>query len=80
MARVLTTVNSLSGGKTSSYLAVHYPAEIEIFALVCMDCHNAGNGIDPAIKRFANEKLQKTSSQWPEFVATAEDPKTSSPS
>lgn len=72
----MTTVNSLSGGKTSSYLAVHYPADIEIFALVCIDCHNARGVIDPAIKRFVNEKLQKTSSQWPEFRATAEDPKT----
>lgn len=30
----MKTVNSLSGGKTSSYLAVHYPADFNIFALV----------------------------------------------
>lgn len=30
----MKTVNSLSGGKTSSYLAVHYPADYDIFALV----------------------------------------------
>ena len=30
----MKTVNSLSGGKTSSYLAVHYPADYNIFALV----------------------------------------------
>jgi hypothetical protein len=30
----MTTINSLSGGKTSSYLAVHYPADYNIFALV----------------------------------------------
>jgi diphthamide synthase (EF-2-diphthine--ammonia ligase) len=35
-----TTINSLSGGKTSSYLAVHYPADIEVFAVVCIDDHN----------------------------------------
>lgn len=29
----MKTVNSLSGGKTSSYIAVHYPADIEVFAL-----------------------------------------------
>lgn len=30
----MKTVNSLSGGKTSSYIAVHYPADYNIFALV----------------------------------------------
>ena len=30
----MKTVNSLSGGKTSSYMAVNYPADINIFALV----------------------------------------------
>lgn len=30
----MKTINSLSGGKTSSYLAVHYPADFNIFALV----------------------------------------------
>ena len=27
-------VNSLSGGKTSSYMAVNYPADYNLFALV----------------------------------------------
>ena len=30
----MKTINSLSGGKTSSYMAVHYPADYNIFALV----------------------------------------------
>jgi hypothetical protein len=30
----MITVNSLSGGKTSSYLAKHYPADYNLFALV----------------------------------------------
>jgi hypothetical protein len=30
----MKTINSLSGGKTSSYLAVNYPADYNIFALV----------------------------------------------
>ena len=33
----MLTVNSLSGGKTSSYLAYHYPADLEIFSLVCVN-------------------------------------------
>lgn len=30
----MTTINSLSGGKTSSYIAVNYPADVELFSLV----------------------------------------------
>jgi len=30
----MKTVNSLSGGKTSSYIAVHYPADYNVFSLV----------------------------------------------
>lgn len=30
----MKTINSLSGGKTSSYLAVHYPADYNVFSLV----------------------------------------------
>jgi hypothetical protein len=70
----MKTVNSLSGGKTSSYLAANYPADLELFALVCIDDHNAGLGIDKKLKQMANDKLQKYSSHWPEFVATSEDP------
>lgn len=70
----MKTVNSLSGGKTSSYIAVNYPADIEIFALCCIDCHNAGRDIDKKILQMVNDKLQKHCSSMPEFVATSEDP------
>jgi hypothetical protein len=33
----MKTINSLSGGKTSSYMAIHYPADVNIFACVCID-------------------------------------------
>lgn len=33
----MKTVNSLSGGKTSSYIAAHYPADYNVFALVRTD-------------------------------------------
>lgn len=71
----MKTVNSLSGGKTSSYIAVHYPADIEVFALCCIDCHNAGATIDKRMKQMVNDRLQKYCSHYPEFVATSEDPK-----
>jgi mRNA-degrading endonuclease HigB of HigAB toxin-antitoxin module len=71
----METCNSLSGGKTSSYIAVHYPADIEIFALCCIDCHNAGAKIPKDMKQKVNDRLQKYCSHWPEFVATSEDPK-----
>lgn len=71
----MKTVNSLSGGKTSSYIAVNYPADIEVFALCCIDCHNAGGSIDKKLLQMSNDKLQKYCSHMPEFVATSEDPK-----
>lgn len=70
----MKTVNSLSGGKTSSYLAAHYPADVEIFALCCIDDHNAGKGIDPAIRRQVSMRLEKHSSGYGEFRATSEHP------
>ncbi len=70
----MKTVNSLSGGKTSSYIAVHYPADFEVFALCCIDCHNAGRGIDKKMIQRVNDKLQKHCANMPEFVATSEDP------
>lgn len=72
----MKTVNSLSGGKTSSYLAVHYPGDYELFALVCVDDHNAGRKIPAWLKREVNERLQKYCPHWPEFRATTEDTST----
>lgn len=72
----MKTVNSLSGGKTSSYIAMNYPADYELFALVCIDDHNAGKHIDRALKQKVNDKLQKYCSHENPFVATAEDIKT----
>lgn len=71
----METVNSLSGGKTSSYLAIHYPADFNLFALVCVDDHNAGRKIPSWLKREVNERLQRYCPHWPEFRATTEDPK-----
>lgn len=71
----MITVNSLSGGKTSSYIAANYPANYELFALVCIDDHNAGRKLDKTIKQMVNDRLQKYSHHWPEFKATSEDPK-----
>lgn len=70
----MKTMNSLSGGKTSSYLAANYPADLEVFALVCIDDHNAGKGIDKKLIQAANDKLSKYCSHQKEFVASSEDP------
>lgn len=76
----MLTVNSLSGGKTSSYIAANYPADLDIFALVCIDDPNANARtafkVDPKMKQMVNDKLQKFCPHMPEFVATAEDPLT----
>lgn len=75
----MKTVNSLSGGKTSSYIACNYPADLNVFALCCIDDHNGNAHFrqrykdDKMIQRV-NDKLQKYCSHYPEFVATSEDP------
>lgn len=59
-------VNSLSGGKTSSYIAANYPADYDVFALVRVEDNNC---------RFPDEKIRKEVEdriQAP-FIGTVED-------
>ena len=65
-------VNSLSGGKTSSYMAVHYPADHNVFSLVCIDRPDAAPK-DKAISIYVKEKLAPFAGEFEEFIATAED-------
>lgn len=68
----MKTFNSISGGKTSAYMAVHFPADYEVFSLVCIDdvkCMPA----DKKVIQKVNDKLQKYCPHKPEFIATAED-------
>ncbi len=73
-----TTVNSLSGGKTSSYLAIHYPADIEIFSLVVSDCHNCNTKLsnDKKLLQMVNDKIEKHSLIKDYVNSTPEDIKT----
>jgi len=62
----MKTVNSLSGGKTSSYIAANYPADYDVFSLVRIEDENC---------RFKDEKIRKEVEDRIEapFIATAED-------
>ena len=71
----MKSVNSLSGGKTSSYLAVHYPADYEVFSLVCIDYVNCRLK-DIALINYVNMKLEKFQNKYGEFIASAEDDRT----
>jgi len=59
-------IHSLSGGKTSSYMAVHYPADYNIFALVNIEDINC-KPKDKSLVKYVSDKIGK------EFIATAED-------
>lgn len=62
----MKTVNSLSGGKTSSYMAVHYPADYNVFALVTTldkKCIYP----DAKIRQIISDKIGK------EFIGTLEE-------
>jgi hypothetical protein len=62
----MKTINSLSGGKTSSYLAVHYPADYNIFALVRTNDKSC---------LFPDDKLRQVVSDriGHEFIGTLEE-------
>lgn len=64
----MKTVNSISGGKTSSYIAKHYPADINIFSLVRIeDKQNLWmKGKDEKTRQSISDKLGV------EFIGTAE--------
>lgn len=65
----MQTVQSLSGGKTSSYMAVHYPADHYVFALVQIEDANTLPKDDGIVKKVES-KIGR------EFVGTPEDNKT----
>lgn len=62
----MKTVNSLSGGKTSSYIAANYPADYDVFALVRTDDTNC-QFPDKKLRQEVEDRIQKP------FVGTLED-------
>lgn len=68
----MVKVNSISGGKTSSYIAKNYPADYDIFSVVCLDDYRCAPK-DKSIIQYANAKLEHLYSIYGEFIATAED-------
>ena len=61
----MKTINSLSGGKTSSYLAVNYPADYNIFSLVRIEDKKC-TPKDLKLVQLISDKIGM------EFIATAE--------
>ena len=61
-----TTVNSLSGGKTSSYIAANYPADYDVFALIRVSDPNC-KFKDEKVRLWVEDRLQTS------FIGTAED-------
>lgn len=62
----MITVNSLSGGKSSSYMAYHYPADYNVFSLVQINDSQCSPK-DKSLIQKVSDKIGK------EFIATAED-------
>lgn len=67
------TVNSLSGGKTSSYMAMHYEADYNVFALVCIDDPKCRPSDKKLVQRVNDKLEQSQGGKYGEFIATAED-------
>lgn len=62
----MKTINSLSGGKTSSYIAANYPADYNIFALVRTDDKKCLFP-DAKIRQIVSDKIGR------EFIGTLEE-------
>ena len=62
----MKTLNSISGGKTSAYMAVHYPADYHVFALVRIE-DKACAPKDKGLIRAVEDKINT------DFIATAEE-------
>ena len=62
----MKTVNSLSGGKTSSYIAANYPADYNVFSLVRTDDKNCMFS-DAKIRQEVSDRIGK------EFIGTLEE-------
>lgn len=62
----MITVNSISGGKTSAYLAANFKADYNVFSLVRIEDKRA-KFKDELIRKQIEDRLQKP------FIATAED-------
>lgn len=62
----MKTVNSISGGKTSAYIAAHYPSDYNVFSLVRTDDTNC---------KFKDEKIRQIVSDrlGVEFIGTLEE-------
>ena len=62
----MKTVNSISGGKTSAYIAANYPADYNLFSLVRTSAENC---------IFPDKKIRQEVSDriGTEFIGTLED-------
>jgi hypothetical protein len=63
----MKTMNSISGGQTSAYVAAHYPADYDVFALVRVEDER----LRPKDKKLVQEVEARTGK---EFIGTTEEP------
>lgn len=56
-------------------MAVHFPADLNVFSAVCMDNPHAAIK-DPGLLKAIRSKLERYDEEFGEFIGSAEDPKT----
>lgn len=71
----MKTVNSLSGGKSSSLMAKKCKADYNVFSLVCIDDYECKIK-DSFVNNYVNNKLSRFIPLFGEFIASAEDSQT----
>lgn len=65
----MKTINSISGGKTSSFMFTHYPADYNVFSLIRIESKDC-KPKDKSLIDYVSNKIGM------EFIATAESDKT----
>lgn len=73
ISNLMKTVNSVSGGKTSAYISANFPADYDVFSLVCINDASCAPKDKRLIQRINDKLGENYISQYGEFIASAED-------
>lgn len=71
----MKTLNSISGGRTSAYMAAHFVADYDVFVAVCGDNPKTTPKDSGLVREICN-RLEPFVPQWGEFIGSPEDART----
>ena len=60
----MKTVTSVSGGKSSAYIAANYPSDFLVFALVCIEDRNCTPKDKKLVQMVSDRIVTTSNSPW----------------